>query len=139
VLPKFQQAEGSFVDRERRTGVRWALFTLVVLFTPADAVAAACGTTGTQMASEGDLVLYRDDASIRTVLRVYRVVRGCPTLLGSLVVDGQLAFAHVHADTSLSVDTWLMHGDRLRRHYKLGASGYDLVSQEEIPGPRFSP
>jgi hypothetical protein len=116
--------------------VRSFLFALAVALSAPYATAGSCTTTGTQISATGDVALYRDSSGRSDVLYAYRTVHGCPTLLGSIAVDGVFAFASIAADATLFVETWLMHGDRVAREYRLGSSGYTLVRETEIPGPR---
>jgi len=111
----------------------------------ADAGAAPVGSTpsacvtpvGRSGATRDDLTLYVD----YDTARVYRVAGTCTTLIDTVVADGPIAFASLLDDSprelpAISIDTWLMHGDRRRTHFTWIGDGYvESGPAEEIPGP----
>ncbi len=76
-------------------------------------------------------------------VRVYRLgPGGCGTLITSFDAEGPLAFSSVGEPKldgmpDLSIETWLMHGDRRHQRFSWSGSRYVATGRAvEIPGPR---
>ncbi|HEY5924924.1 MAG TPA: hypothetical protein VIV11_24755 [Kofleriaceae bacterium] len=76
-------------------------------------------------------------------LQLYRVdAAGCAKLVATIDTGDPFAFASVGeaqpgSMPEISVDTWLMHGDRKRRHFVWRSGHYFETGRvEEIRGPR---
>lgn len=73
---------------------------------------------------------------------VFYVRRGaCFEPRASLPLEGPLAFVFVSESgagmRTISVETWLMHGDRRAESYRWSGTRYESTGRsEEIPGPR---
>jgi hypothetical protein len=69
-------------------------------------------------------------------LELYVQRASCAEHVDSLDPEGNVAFVHVAEQgpkgelRGLTVDTWLMHGDRARRRYRWTKSGYVFVTRE---------
>jgi hypothetical protein len=69
----------------------------------------------------------------------------CAKLVATIDTGGPFAFASIEdaqpgAMPELTVDTWLMHGDRRRTHFVWLKDGYiDAGPAEDVPGPRKRP
>jgi hypothetical protein len=86
----------------------------------------------------GAFVLVEDSSAVV----VYRQGASCATEVGDIHVGGSFAFAELLAKPNaddvpdVSLDTWLMHGDRLRREYVWDGTHYTQHGVErDIPGP----
>jgi hypothetical protein len=76
-------------------------------------------------------------------LKLYRIdVNGCASLVATIDAGGPFAFAsideaHPGAMPALSIDTWLVHGDRRRTRFAwLNGRYVQMGRTEEIAGPR---
>lgn len=76
-------------------------------------------------------------------VRVYRLgAGGCGTLVASFDPEGPYAFGSIGEPKGdgmpeLTIDTWLMHGDRRRQTFSWSGTHYVATGlAEEIPGPR---
>ena len=69
----------------------------------------------------------------------------CAKLLATVDTGGRFAFVHIEdvppdKMPKLTIDTWLMHGDRLRTEFVWLRGRYvEMGGAEEIPGPRKRP
>ena len=114
--------------------------------TPAAAPAPACAAVD-PATSRSDAKDIDGDGTPDLMVRGYRDLtiylrRGdCYTLATKFEVNGRLAFIHVverkePGMRDLSIDTWLMHGDRKRTHWTWVGRTYASGFEEDIPGPR---
>lgn len=76
-------------------------------------------------------------------LRLYRIdAKGCATFVTMVDTGGPLAFVSIGEAPpgempELTIDTWLMHGDRRRTVFAWVSGRYvDVDPGEEIRGPR---
>ncbi|HEY4241567.1 MAG TPA: hypothetical protein VGM88_17215 [Kofleriaceae bacterium] len=73
---------------------------------------------------------YRDVQVFRDGTLVATVTTGAPVAHASLAPK-----MNPRLTPDLSVDTWLMHGDRRRTHYTFSDGAYHAGASEDVPGP----
>jgi len=102
------------------------------------AAAVPCQPVPEAGMQHGNFALDHDASTVR----VYRLERGCATPIATIPIDGPFAFAFLGGEEhdgvpAISIETWLMHGDRKHRRFVWVGDRYVQHGRaEEIPGRR---